>query len=518
MAFCMRKFSLSRHKLGSALPTLYFFLVPLFCSVFLISLFFDFIPTAFGAYADQRFFQVGLMVVVIAASLGWKGEGGEYPRLIASAWPALLVAISFVLLALPFASNRFNWVEPGLFAFFFLAFAILGWRIQEEGASQLAVRLLVVVSSVACFFYATMTITVYLFAITDGFADLTDIIPWGFVNMRYWGHMATWLLPILPLALLVGPLAQNRKWRWSVSFAAGVWWWMVFMTTSRGTMVSLGLAFALAFIVFGRALLPWARIYCTFIVFGGAAWALLSFVIPSIVFETATIRSIHSGSSGRLSLWWEAWSMSLADFPWGLGPQSWITHELISNQDQLPIRFGHPHSIYLMWAAEYGWMLVVALLILLVHVTRRLVVKASQLGGHPSDIQTSLVAFSVSVIAGASHAGLSAVFIVPASMLVGLCILSIFWALIATDKPLEPLLSTAKVRLVSARMLSSLLLVVVLVVGGGWIKQVWEYHQAMENDLITYEQRPNAAYFPRFWFHGNFPREEHRSGPPLADQ
>ena len=194
------------------------------------------------------------------------------------------------------------------------------------------------------------------------------------------------------------------------------------MTTSRGTLVSLGLAVLLVFVLYGKALVPWAKLFFKFIVFGGVVWVLFSVVIPSIVFEAFTIRSIHSGSSGRLPLWWEAWSMSLVDFPWGLGPQSWITHELISDQNQLPIRFGHPHSMYLMWAAEYGWIMVAVLSIFAVHVLRRLVIKAKQLGGQPPASQASLIAFSVSVIAGLAHAGLSAVFIVPASMLVGLCI------------------------------------------------------------------------------------------------
>lgn len=280
--------------------------------------------------------------------------------------------------------------------------------------------------------------------------------------------------------------------------------------------MSLGLAVLLVFVLYGKAFVPWARICCRFMVFGGVTWILLSVVIPSIVFETITIRSIHSGSSGRLPLWFEAWSMSLVDFPWGQGPQSWITHELISDEIKLPIRFGHPHNMYLMWAAEYGWLLVAALLVMLGHVLKRVVVKARQLGSHPSGLQASLVAFTVSVFAGLAHAGVSAVLIVPASMLVGLCILGTFWALIVAHKPTESSPSPTKIELVSSRVFSSVLLMMVLVFGGVWAKQVWDYHDAMANDLIIYEQGSSAAYFPRFWFHGNFPREGHYSGPAFA--
>lgn len=487
-------------------------LLLLFSSVFLVSLFSDFLPIAFGGYADQRFFQVGLMVAVVVSGLIGGNLKFRQVDLMVTLWPIFIVAGLFLALSLPFANNEFIWVEPGLFAFFFLAFSVLGWRIRQEGLHQAAARLFVLITSVACFFYAAMTMTVYAFAINDHFSDLIDVIPWGFVNMRYWSHLATWLLPILPLALLFGPLSVNKKWVWSVSFAAGIWWWIVFMTAARGTMFSLVLAILVAIPIFGRSLFPWAKVFFRFVAFGVFAWLILSVMIPGFVFDSVAVRGIHAGSSGRFPLWWEAWLMSLESFPFGMGPQSWITHELISTQSQFGARLGHPHNMYLMWAAEYGWIMIAALMLLVCRVLKNLLVATKQIGSGKSAFEHCLVAFSISSFAGLFHAGLSAVFIVPASMAVGVCVLGIFWGLSQCDFEQGNVAADRVAVRLRPAILRFVMPVAFLVVGVFWAAEVWLYFQAMENDFTDYRQGPNPVSFPRFWFHGNFPRPDNLGG------
>jgi len=483
-----------------------YFLLPAFISVVLISLFSDFLPPVFGAYADQRFFQISFILLSAVVALVWmpRSTGGQ--TLLASNWPVLLVASAFLLLALPNSAGKHAWVEPGMYSLFFLAFAFLGWRIQERSLSQSAALLLVYVVTTGCFFYSAMTMTVYLFAIADEFAGLTDIIPWGFVNMRYWSHIATWLLPILPLALMYGPLSRNRLWQIVLGFTAAIWWWMIFMTTARGSMVSLALAGAVVCVLYGRAVLPWLMIFLRFIVFGVLAWLLLSLVIPSIVFEELTVRTLQAGSSGRMPLWLEAWHMSLQQFPFGMGAQSWITHQIITENFSANSRLGHPHNMYLMWAAEYGWLLLVALVILIGMTLRNLSMKAGQVRVGTHECPAVLIAFTVSAIAGIVHAGLSAVFIVPASMLVGFLVLSVFWALSLQEPHRGKPISKQGRRSGYPGAIRIALTLAIAIGGVVWFKQVWEYHQAMMADLHQYEEGPNAAYWPRFWFHGNFPR------------
>lgn len=485
-----------------------YFLLPVFIAVILISLFFDFMPTVFGAYSDQRFFQLGLLLVSAVVALVWAPSTGESQRLISSNWPVFLVSAAFLLLTTPNSSGEHAWVEPGMYALYFVSFALVGWRIHEQGLSHSAAVALVYVATIGCFFYAAMTMTVYLFAIADEFSELTDIIPWGFVNMRYWGHIATWFLPILPLALMYGSFSKNRLWHIGVSFTAAIWWWMIFMTTARGSMLSIALAGFVACLLFGRAVFPWLTISFRFIVFGGLAWLLFSFAIPSIGAEEVTVRVIKAGSSGRIPLWLEAWYMSLQHFPFGMGAQSWITHQAISEGFPSSTRLGHPHNMYLMWAAEYGWLLLVTVGILIAMTLSNLVTKAVQVRACAYKQPEVLIAFTASAVAGFAHAGLSAVFIVPASMLVGFLLLMVFWALNLPDDGSVESLSKRDAPYVYRNGLSILLVIVIVAGGFIWFKQVWVYHQAMLADLSWYEESPGAAYWPRFWFHGNFPRPE----------
>ena len=497
---------------GSNSPSSHAFLAyllfPAFISVVLISLFSDFMPTVFGAYADQRFFQIGLLWAATALALTWRLSDRKRQSILSVNWPAFFVSSAFLLLTIPNASGDFSWVEPGMYGLYFAAFSIVGWRIYEQGITVLTAVVFSYVVAIGCFFYAAMTMTVYLFAITDAFSDLTDVIPWGFVNMRYWSHMATWLLPILPLALMYGPMRKNTLWRVGVSFSAAIWWWMVFMTTSRGSMLSIALAGLFACLLYRRAAFSWLTRSFRFLAFGGLAWGILSFAIPSVGSEEITVRTLHAGSSGRIPLWFEAWHMSLNSFPFGMGPQAWIMHHGITEGFPANSRLGHPHNMYLMWAAEYGWLLLAAVFTVIVTTLKNLLTKASQVRRGAHEYPAILVAFTVSAMAGLVHAGFSAVFIVPASMLMGFLVLSVFWALslggaCSEERVLAPISPLAK-----GNRLNILLAVVVLAGGVVWISEVWRYHQAMVADLNHYEEGPSAAYWPRFWFHGNFPRPE----------
>lgn len=487
---------------------LFMLLLPAFISVVLISLFSDFMPTLFGAYADQRFFQLGLLLVTTLAALLWVPQSYSGLKLLSDNWAALQVSAAFLVLAIPNSSGEHAWIEPGMYSLYFITFVVLGWQICEQLVSRPAAVMLVHVMAVACFFYAAMTITVYLFAIVDGFSTLTDIIPWGFVSMRYWSHIATWMLPTLPLALMYSTLNKSKFWRIGIGFTAGIWWWMIFMTTARGSMLSLALACAVVYVLYGRAVFPWLMISLRFIVFGGLAWLLLSLAIPSIVFEELAVRSLHVGSSGRMPLWFEAWHLSLQHFPFGMGPQSWITHEIITNNLPANSRLGHPHNMYLMWAAEYGWLLVAAIVVLLAATLRNLGIKARQVRAGAHEYPDVLIAFTASAVAGLVHAGFSAVFIVPASMLVGVLVLSVFWAL-SLQEPHRSETISKRGRHSGYPGAIQLALACAIAVGGVVLfKDVWGYHQAMAADLHQYEEGSNGAYWPRFWFHGNFPRSE----------
>lgn len=117
-----------------------------------------------------------------------------------------------------------------------------------------------------------------------------------------------------------------------------------------------------------------------------------------------------------------------------------------------------------------------------------------------------LAGLTASVSAALFHAGVSAVFMAPGSMLVGLFVLIGFWALIlpagaepspSVEMPQQPFFFR-----LPALVLSAILLIGWVV----WSQDVWGYYQDMREDEELYYKDVGEGMLPRFWFHGNFPR------------
>lgn len=428
---------------------------------------------------------------------------------LSSLLPPSVFALSFILLALlSFGTADYFWPEPGMYTFFFLAVALSGTALSCTYAADRFARFFVAAAAGSCFLYGAMSINVYLFALFDGVSKITDYIPWGFVHIRYWSHVATWLLPLLPLAVLVGPLKGERLWRWGVTLAAGLWWWIVFLSTARGSIVGIAFGAFVTLVLIGRSALPWLKVLGMHIATGGLIWWLLSVVVPSLVLGDIQLRPIKLDSSGRGPLFLEAWRMSLENFPFGMGPQSWLTHDLLTEAYATSRKYGHPHNMYLMWAAEYGWLLVAAFGLVCIQAARN-VWRARRRALLASDSQTLLLltGFTASVLAALCHAGVSAVFMAPASMLVGLFVLIGFWALSLPEpmvaQPAEPRVRRARR---GHEALSLSVIVVLSLAWFAWAWSVWAYYQDMRKDEITYFEQGEGGITPRFWFHGNFPR------------
>ena len=473
----------------------------LVAAVFASVLFADFLSLPFGGYASQRFILVDLLglavsfsVVVLVYQHGW--------ALFGRIWPAVLVAGGFILLALPFGEAPYNWAEAGMYAAFFLGFVLVGSLPGSDKQRQYWVVVLVSVAAATAAFYGGATITVYLFALSDQVANLSSFIPWGFVNIRYWSHIATWLLPLLPLAVLVGPLRKQRLWRFFIALSAALWWWVVFLSSSRGTMLGLAFGALVAIVLIDRPALPWLKMFLRYLAYGVIAWLLLSVLIPSLLLDEISIRALKADTSGRMPLFIEAWRMSLENFPFGMGPQSWLTHEILTEGYRKSPKFGHPHNMYLMWAAEYGWLLIGALLLLVGQAVRLFWQRRDEVrAGEDNGLALPLAAFTASVSAALLHAGVSAVFMAPGSMLIGFLVLCMFWRLITPEsRPVTP--GHPKARGLAAVLVGLLISLSSLY----WLNEVSAYYKAMENDREFYNENVSAGTLPRFWFHGNFPR------------
>lgn len=470
---------------------------------------FGFTPEFFGGYARQRFVLVTLLGVLVTVSILFLGVAGNLRGafLAKAVFPVFFLSLSFILLAVPFASRPYAFVEPAMYATYFLAVVLVAVVLQIHGEASRFTRFLVMLIAASCFLYGFMSINVYLFALYDGVSNLVNFLPWGFVNIRYWSHIATWFVPLLPLAVLVGPLKEHRSWRVIVALGAGLWWWIIFLSASRGSALGLAFGVVVATVFLGRRILPWVRLSVIYLVIGVLLWLILSVAIPSLLTEQLEIRSLKTGSSGRVPLFTEAWRMSLQNFPFGMGPQSWLTHEVLTDSYAGSRKFGHPHNMYLMWAAEYGWLLILAFVVPAVQAIRNLWRRRMlAVSSGNTDEALMLAGFTASVSAALFHAGVSAVFMAPGSMLVGLFVLIGFWSLITSGEGRNPDWASTYNATRKQRGLGFVLASITLVVWIAWFSEVQEYYDDMRADELNYHQQIGEGILPRFWFHGNFPR------------
>lgn len=467
-----------------------------------------------GSYASQRF-TFAIIVGVLSGSsiIAWALKGPlEVSCLAKLLFPTVLLCSAFLLLALPFRENAYVWAEPGMYAFFFLTINLVGLFLKGTGMTMVFVRSFLIGMVAACTIYGLSCVNIYLFALVDGNPDFGSHIPHGFGSIRYWSHIATWCLPLFPLAVLIGPLKHKRTWRLFVLAGAGLWWWVLIQSMGRGSLLGIAFGVFLATLLFGKRASPWLKALLLQLAVGIFLWLLLSILIPSALYDGENqLRVFHSGASGRLPLFLEAWQRSLQNFPFGLGPQSWLTVEPLTTDYASSLKFGHPHNMYLLWAAEYGWLLLMFLGLLVLQAIRYFwVVRAAVLSEATAktsdEFLYSLVALTASVSAALFHGGVSAVFLAPGSMLIGLFVLIMFWALIVPVKS-NALLSTRMRKRFGLNSIIVMSMSVALFFSWLlWIQVVSNYYIDMRADGKTYAEEVGKATYPRFWMHGNFPR------------
>lgn len=471
-------------------------------------------PSGIWAYDSQRFMLAVSMGVLSVLSLA-KCALNELcnARLLAKlALPTILLCSAFLLSPLPFQSGEYVWAEPGMFALFFLTINVAALALKGSGETAGFVRFFIVSMVSVCTIYGLSCINIYLFALVDRNPDFGRYIPYGFVNIRYWSHVATWCLPLFPLAVFIGPLKDKQTWRMFVLTGAGIWWWILIQSMGRGSLLGIALGSLLVLFLFGKWALPWFKILILHLGAGILLWLLLSLIIPLVLYEgESQLQTFHTGAAGRLPLFKEAWQRSMQNFPFGMGPQSWITEKPLTEIYASSLKFGHPHNMYLLWAAEYGWILIMFLGLLVLQAVRyfwgtRLFFLSSPVIKAADEELLLLIAYTASVSAALFHGGVSGVFLVPGSLLVGLFVLIIFWELIVPFAAEEPSKIRERKHFNSQTPIVLLLSAALCVGWLVWMHGVYDYYQDMRADRKTYSEAVGRATFPRFWLHGNFPR------------
>lgn len=466
-----------------------------------VSLFAGLIPVVAGNYADQRFFLCLVCWLVVCFCLGKNLTNRPLADGRSWFWWFLPLITVFLSGELYTATYR---VEPLMFAFFFLGVCLLSRPLSQSENLQLLLGRVLSVIAFLSLIYGFIALMNYGFSLRDGNRDIDTVLTWGFPNIRYWSHLATWLLPLAAAAQRSGSLAALPLVKGLFVLSGSFWWWILFSTSARGSALGLLIGSLVVVALFKRDALGWLRSLGVQFLGGGALWLILTLFLPWSFFGAAELREIDADSAGRILLWREAWEMSLVNFPFGMGPQSWLTHVVLSEGYASSKPYGHPHNMYLLWAAEYGWISVVALAFAAAAIIRSVLSCRRRLRAGGCD-HTILAGFTASVVAASVHSGFSAVLIAPASMLTGFLVLTLF---MSTLRP--PYLAVSLSCSISPRRLmrlsSGLALLTVLVVGPFWMHEIGRYYQDNMEDRLTYKGQ-GSIYSPRFWSHGDFPRQ-----------
>jgi len=425
------------------------------------------------------------------------------------------VAVSFIGHYLYFDQYSYFPFEGMMFLSFFLVAGLNGNVLRESIGIVGAATALVYAAMICSAFYAALTLIKYTFILNDAISP-TNLIPWGFVNIRFWSHLATWLLPLFPLATLIGPFRNHNLWRWATALTAAVWWWVVIMSSAHGTMVALAISFVFIAVFYRPVALEWLRVFSVYLLLGMLLWVVLSVVLPSVLSQSEVKLSsdIASSTPIRMIMWKEAFAMSLVNFPFGMGGQAWLTHEPLT-QPYITgsIRpFGAPHNMYLLWAAEYGWVSVLALGLPFSYAVIRLIKARASMSGAGVERNAVVIAVVASVLAALMHSGVSSVLLTPAAALAGLLVLSLFWGIILP----EPSTNAVSVKGDNAlkkeyrSLIKSRLFWAVVFAGSIWfgvtfMEEVFSYHEAMRANWECFPEQTKLGPIPRFWQHGYYP-------------
>ncbi|WP_153633682.1 O-antigen ligase family protein [Marinobacter salsuginis] len=467
-----------------------------------VGLFAVLLPGTSWAYSDQRFV---LCIAIWLTTCFLLFQKLAFRRTDSSGdwlfWILPFLTV-FVLGELCISTYR---VEPLMFGFFFLSVFLFGAYLSRIEELDIAIGRASILIGILALLYGCVSLMNYGLALSDKNPDIDEVITWGVPNIRYWSHLATWLIPLLAVAQRCESLSALPLVRFLIFSSGAIWWWMLITTSARGSILGLIVGAALVGLLLRKAALVWLRAAVGQMAGGIILWLVLTLIVPWMLFGFAEPRSVDLNSSGRLPLWREAWEMSLVNFPFGMGPQSWLTHSIITDTLDNSSHLGHPHNMYLLWAAEYGWISIAAFGFAVAGVGKSVLARTIE---HRSSrkAETIMAGLMASTVGAFVHAGVSAVFMAPASMLVGFLVLSMFLGkfqspVVATrERTSRPLVFFAK------NVSVGVVLVVCLVSGFFWMGEVVRYYKDNIEDRQTYKGQ-GSIYSPRFWSHGDFPRQ-----------
>jgi O-antigen ligase len=320
-----------------------------------------------------------------------------------------------------------------------------------------------------------------------------DFAP-GFTNYRFFNHTQTVLLPLLVLLYCITLHTSRLRHLWLA--LVSLWWFCIFATTGRGSLIGLAAGAVFAAVVLRRAAAAYLKAFVVTFACGIAMYVLFLVIIPVLAghasfgaIEYAIERSKNDPASARFYIWGNALDL-VRQHPWfGVGPMHFA-------HDAARFAMGaHPHDWVAQIGAEWGLPALLLLGFALLAGLRALVHTRARM----SSIENGDVVLPALLTSGAAvlvDGLVSGLIVMPQSQLAIAMYLGLAIAWVRMNAPAPPRVAGVAMRCANALVL----LAALSCLAGGVYADV---------ALVTKDGTPNAAMnpglrWPRLWERGFF--------------
>lgn len=321
----------------------------------------------------------GWVVVAFSSSFGLgllSAIASTYPRFALLEWATLLLLLGLALLLADQANK--------------------GKARFDIWSNRLVISLAVVIAlKIMTGYLAAMTAMVRL--------DTIMLFEGTFSNRRFFGQVASIIVPLLAYPLLRGGLSRSAQA--ALFLLLALWWMLVIASGTRGTWMALIVVAAVLALFAWRASVDWLRIQVCALGLGVLLFWTLFVWLPIWIGLGASLENRLenlAALSGREVLWSLAVAL-IQENPWvGIGPM----HFAAVRND-----FGaHPHNAVLQLAVEWG---VPATLALLLPATVGLLRLLDRLRQNVAAPNVLLVCLTASLLAASAQSMVDGVIVVP---------------------------------------------------------------------------------------------------------
>jgi len=349
----------------------------------------------------------GILLVSLTIRKRWLGIFSELP--FQARWGLGAVFVLGVFSATLAPAPFYAFLELGHFVLLFVAAGGLASAVRQAPKQTERVLLGAVVISVLL--YAVYFAVRYGGSLAFPRLEVGRETITGFANTRFFNQYQTWTLPLLAGAALAVP----RRWgvgRYAVFSLTALWWTLVLASNVRGTVIAMGVASIGVWLLFRKQARHWLLTQAAAVLAGSVLYFFAFYLVGDAAPQFAARMQHVDGESWRIQRWLTTIELT-ALHPWlGVGPMHFAWP---------PFHFepgAHPHNAFLQWMVEWGIPSTVLMTGMGVWGGWRWMQQereeAKVADARSNAVRVALVA---SVLAGAAHAMVSGLLVMPVSQM-----------------------------------------------------------------------------------------------------